>query len=38
MVAWHKEKLFESAQKPPNVIVSIFPTPGNDISQNRKKI
>jgi flagellar M-ring protein FliF len=34
---WHKKELFVE-EKPKSVVVSIFPTHGSDICQNRKKI
>jgi hypothetical protein len=37
-VMWSKVELFVSEQKPASASVLIFPTPGSDISQNRKKI
>jgi len=37
-VVWPKKELFLSEQKPASVSVSILPTPGSDITQNRPKI
>jgi flagellar M-ring protein FliF len=36
MIMWYRRNLFY--EKPSSVIVSIFPTYGSDITQNRKKI
>ena len=38
IVVWPKRELFQSAQNPVSVSVTIFPKPGSDIAQNRKKI
>jgi flagellar M-ring protein FliF len=37
-IVWPKRELFASEQKPASISVTIIPTPGSDITQNRKKI
>jgi flagellar M-ring protein FliF len=37
-VVWAKKELFISDQNPVSAAVTIIPTPGSDIAQNRKKI
>jgi flagellar M-ring protein FliF len=37
-VVWPKKELFTSEQKPASVSVTLQPTPGSDIAQNRQKI
>jgi len=37
-IVWPKKELFASDQNPVSVGVTIFPTPGSDIAQDRKKI
>jgi len=37
-IVWPKEELFRSEQNPVSASVTIIPTPGSDITQNRKKI
>ncbi|WP_461246385.1 flagellar basal-body MS-ring/collar protein FliF [Treponema sp. R6D11] len=37
-IVWPKKELFASEQNPVSAAVTIIPTPGSDIAQNRKKI
>ncbi|MDR0300813.1 MAG: flagellar M-ring protein FliF [Treponema sp.] len=37
-IVWPKEEVFRSDQNPTSASVVIIPTPGSDITQNRKKI
>jgi flagellar M-ring protein FliF len=37
-IVWPQEKLFLSEQKPATAGLTIFPTPGSDITKDRKKI
>jgi len=37
-VVWPKKELFVSDQNPVSASVTIFPTPGSDITQNRQKV
>ncbi|MDR1869879.1 MAG: flagellar M-ring protein FliF [Treponema sp.] len=37
-IVWPKRELFASDQNPVSASVTIFPKPGSDIAQNRKKI
>jgi len=37
-IVWPKRELFASEQNPVSAAVTIMPTPGSDIAQNRKKI
>jgi len=37
-VVWPTRELFVSAQNPRSVSVTLFPTPGSDITRNRQKI
>jgi len=37
-VVWPQRRLFLTEQKPATVGVTIFPTPGSDIAQNRQKV
>jgi flagellar M-ring protein FliF len=37
-IVWPKRELFASEQNPVSAAVTIVPTPGSDITQNRKKI
>jgi flagellar M-ring protein FliF len=37
-IVWPKRELFPSDQNPASAIVTIMPTPGSDIAENRQKI